>query len=55
METIAIQAEQSVTDVTQQTTEILTVIDDGLTSVAEFVSGPNSTEIAEMVSKKYVY
>ena len=54
METIAKEAELSATNVTQQTPEILADIDNGLTSVAEFVSGPNSSVIDySTVSKKY--
>ena len=52
METIAKEAELSVTNVTQQTPETLAEIDDGLTSVAEFVSGPNNSVISYTVSKK---
>ena len=52
METIAKEAELSATNVTQQTPEILADIDNGLTSVAEFVRGPNSSVIDySMVSK----
>ena len=54
METIAKEAELSATNVTQQTPEILADIDNGLTSVAEFVRGPNSSVIDySTVSKTY--
>ena len=46
-------AEQSATNVTQQTTETLTEIDGGLTSVADFVSGPNTSIITYSVSTEY--
>ena len=53
METIAKEAELSAINATQQTPETLADIDNGLTSVAEFVSGPNSSVIDYTVSKKY--
>ena len=54
VEMLAREAEQSATNVTQQTTETLTEIDGGLTSVADFVSGPNTSVITDTVSKNIV-
>ena len=49
------QAEQSANNLTLQTPETLTTFDNTLTSVADFVTGQNtSTVIADTVSKNFV-
>ena len=50
MQSLAEQAQQSAEHPSQQTTESLAVFDNALSSVADFVSGPNSSFINDTVS-----
>ena len=51
MQTLAMDAEQSANNLTQQTPELLALFVDILTSVAVFVSGPITSTIADVVRK----
>jgi hypothetical protein len=52
--TVAMDAEKSANNVTQQTPETLTVIDNTLTSVADFVNGPNASTIDYTVRETFM-
>ena len=51
MQTLAVQAEESANNPDQQTNEMLSMFDNILSSVADFVSGPNASVIDDVVSK----
>lgn len=51
VQTLAMQAEESAINPDQQTNEMLSMFDNILSSVADFVSGPNASVIDDVVSK----